>query len=440
MKHSLFINTLYKLVCYCCLVSLAGLANADKQIAQNEDANASKPINTQKTRRTPAITQRVYKKLEGYFKLVEDKKENDAFSYLLELEKLDNLNSYERALILNNLANTYYQIKNYRISIEKFEALIKEDDNPLALELNARFNIAQLYSQLDKPELVIEKIALWRQAGGSPTSTKALLLSSTAYYRLKDFTKSILEINQAIKIEKSQKRQIKKNWYQMKIASHFELKQIPQVISTLKEVLPIYPKKNYWMQLAAAYGEIEDRKNQLATLESIYRHNLFTKEAEYISLASLYLNADLPYKAGQTLAAGFRLGHINSDKIQPLRLLAQSWQLAKEFEQARMILEKAAQLTNKGEFDYRLAQNYFEDEQWEKAILSADAAIKKGDLKRIDLAYILLGIANFNLRKFDQAKVAFNLAAKEALSQKSANQWLQYISAEEKRLSIIEKL
>ena len=196
-----------------------------------------------------------------------------------------------------------------------------------------------------------------------------------------------------------------------------------------------WPKKQWIVQLAGMYGEQGDSDKQLALYEAAYEAGWLTGGQEIVNLAQMLLQADVPYKAAVLLQTGLDKGTIDSTETN-WRLLSQAWQLADEDQKAIPALKKASTLAKNGELDFRLAQSYTNLAQWEECVDSVNAGLKRGGLEHTDQAYLLLGNCLTELKNYDDAREAFQTAArdtKDDRAKKSAEQWLQYIENEQDR-------
>ena len=210
------------------------------------------------------------------------------------------------------------------------------------------------------------------------------------------------------------------------------MEEYQQVVDILEELIKLFPKKQYWMQLASIYGELDNQKKQLAVLELAYLQGFLKTENEILSLASLLLNNDLYVRAGKILSKGLDDGVITST-LEHWRLLAQAWTMAQENEKAIPALTRAAELSPDGKLDVILAQTYMNLNRWDDSIATARRALSKGGLSRPDQAHVMLGQALFELDRFDEARAAFLAAQADQRSRQLAAQWINYIDSEEDR-------
>ncbi len=100
-------------------------------------------------------------------------------------------------------------------------------------------------------------------------------------------------------------------------------------------------------------------------------------------------------------------------------------------------LVKAAQLSGDGELDFRLAQSYANTDNWEGAATSAKSGISKGGLKRPDQANTLLGMALYEMGRFNESIAAFRQAGKDKRSGAVAAQWITHIEKEKERVKAL---
>jgi len=66
-------------------------------------------------------------------------------------------------------------------------------------------------------------------------------------------------------------------------------------------------------------------------------------------------------------------------------------------------------------------------EDWRKARKALESGIEKGNLRDVGSAQLLLGISNYNEKRFRSARTAFLAAAEEEKSASSAIKWLKYV-------------
>jgi len=156
------------------------------------------------------------------------------------------------------------------------------------------------------------------------------------------------------------------------------------------------------------------------------------KEAELVTMAQLYMQHEVPYKAATLLDAEMIRGRVPKD-ARNYRLLSQAWTLAAEDEQAIPALQEAAKLSDDGELNLRLGNAYLNLSQYDKCAPAIREGLSKGGIKSPDNAQISLGMCLYNLQEYRDAITAFREAGKTQRSRRIANQWITVIEADIER-------
>jgi tetratricopeptide (TPR) repeat protein len=409
-------------------LSVTALAAAATIVRAQEHEEQS--LGELQTEEAASMRESTYKELAK----AQDKAEaSDYPAAIRVLDKLkeEELNSYELAQVWNLYAYIYYSQDDYAKAIGAYENLLSQPDVPEALETSTVYTLAQLYFTSEQWQEAIDQLDRWIALGQDPKPQTYELISQ-AYYQLEQYRNALSPAMKAIELTQKEGQTVKENSYLLLRVLHYELGEHDKVASVLHELIKRYPKKQYWMQLVSVYGELSDQRKQLNTLELAYLQGYLKKENEVITLASMLLQDDLPYKAGKVLEKGLDDGVV-TPTYERWRLLAQAWMLAQENEKAIPALIRAAGLSEDGKLDLTLAQVYMNLERWEEAARAAREGIGKGGLDRPDQAQIVLGQVLFNMKAFDEARQAFQAAQLDHRSRKIAAQWLAYIDNEERR-------
>ncbi len=400
----------------------------DSAVAQQQEEAGRKP---QETRRTPALRNKVYERLAQAQVHAEAKEYPQALRILRDLENDSGkraLNSYELANLYNLQAFINYTQENYAAALRSYEKVIAQPDIPLAMEINTRFTVAQLYFVQELWRKGIDALRQWFKVADNP-SAQAYILLGQGYYQIKDYNRSLTNVLKAVNMYKEKGKVPKEPWYSLLRFLYFEKNDLPNTIAILEEMIVHYPKKQYWVQLSHMYSEARQEKNQLAAMEAVYVQDLLDKDREQVTMAYLYLNADVPYKAAKVLDRGIADKSVEASS-KTLEILGNSWRQAQELEKSIPVMEQAAAKSDKGELYVRLGNIYLNNDQYEKAVQAIERGIRRGGVRRIDSANLALGMAAFNNRQYSKARKAFNEAARDKRSRKHAQQWVKYMDNE----------
>ena len=393
-------------------------------------AEEKKP-DTRETRRTPALRNKVYEKLAAAQEAAEAKDLNGAASILDDMISAggkNELNSYELANVYNLYAFIYYSREDYAKALTAYEKVVAQPDIPLAMEINTKYTIAQLYFVQEQWQKGINALLQWFAVTEKPNASAYVLLSQ-GYYQTKDYDKALLNVKKAIDMYQAADKVPKEQWYNLARFLYFEKNDVNNTVATLEELLKYYPKKDYWVQLSHMYGEQKKDNLQLAAMDTAYVQNMLDKGTEQVTMAYLYLNAEVPYKAGTVMAKGLK-----NKSIEPTsknyEIAASAWRQAQELDKAIVDMEQAAAKSDDGELYARLGNIYLDSDMNAKAIVAINKGLSRGGVKRPDNARLVLGMAYFNEKKYDKAREAFKAAGRDERSAKYASQWINYLESE----------
>jgi tetratricopeptide (TPR) repeat protein len=235
-----------------------------------------------------------------------------------------------------------------------------------------------------------------------------------------------------MEVARAREKPIKEDWYGLLNFAYFQQENYAKVRDIQKILLQNWPKKRYWKSLAGAYTELGEDQKLIYAYDAAYTQGMLEKGTEFVTMAQLFLQAEVPYKAAKLLQEKMDEGVVEKTE-KNYRLLSQAWMLAQEDSKAIPALKSAANLASDGEVDARLANSYLNIGEYGECVTSARTAIRKGGLKSPDNIQISLGMCLYNLRRYDDAKTAFRDAAKAPRSQRTSGQWIQVIDAEIER-------
>ena len=221
----------------------------------------------------------------------------------------------------------------------------------------------------------------------------------------------------------------KENWYLLARMIHYEKGDLRRTASVLEVLAGQWPKKDYFVQLAAVYGELKDAQRQLAAMETAYLAGWLGTERELLNMAYLYLGGNMPWKAARVLEKGVEAGQIEAS-AKNLELTGIALRQARENRRAIARLERAAALAGDAEMWARLASLQLDEDASEQAVAAARKALAMGGGRRPDNTQVVLGTALYNLGRYDEARAAFTEAGRDPRSEQVATQWLHFLQTE----------
>ncbi len=395
-----------------------------------------------KTRKTPALRETVFKKLAVVQALTnpEPKEEGgkapppDFKQALVELDKIDTskFNEYELAQVYNYYGFIYYSLEDYPKAIKYYRQVVAQAPNiPVGLEVGTLYTIAQLQFITEDYRAAIATLKQWMEV--SPIiGADAYMLLAQGYYQINEMDEALKNTNIAVDMYESKGKVPKENWYSLQRAIYYDKGNNKKVIEILEKMVRHYPKGTYYKQLAGMYGLAEREKDQTNMMDATYVMGVLQKEKELMNLAYMYMGEEYPYRAAKIIEKGMK------DKIiertsKNLEVLSSAWRLAQEVDKSIPVLAEAAQKSDGGDLYARLAGLYLDNDKYKKALETADKALDKGKIKRPDQLYIVVGMANANLKNYGSCMKSMKEAAKDKRSRKFANNWMNYCEGELKR-------
>jgi len=379
-----------------------------------------------------ALDELTWKQLNSIYEDVGEEKYDAAYDALRKMLGHAGRDDYLQAIINQALAQVEWSRENYDEALTYFEKAVELDALPNEAHFALMYQIAQLYFMNERYSDALDRLNLWFcTAPKEKITAAAYALKASIHAQMKDYRKTLEAIDKAIAMEP----EAKEPWYQLKLASHFELEQYPQAALTLEAMISHWPdKKQYWMQLAQTYFNLKQDDRALAVAALAYRKRLLTSQTDVVYLSNLYAHADVPYKAAAVLQKGIEEGVVASS-AKHWAAAADHWYAAREMERALAAYEKAGSESSGGGIDLRRAYILVDLERWQPAREALDAAIAKGGLDESETgqAYLLRGMAEFNLGNYDEAGEDWGQARRFPRSRDSAQQWINHLQEERKR-------
>ena len=363
----------------------------------------------------------VGKKLMKVQELAEVEDFQAALEVLEPLSKKTRLKKFDRATVYQMMGYMLGAQEKYTEALAAFEVALAVDYLPDSAMQQLKYNLGQLYLGQENYDRAIELFEAWLDGAEQPDA-QAHFMITIAYAGKEDWASALTHARTTVTLSKTPVE----NRLRLLLAVEYQNGNMVETLDVLKQLVTLFPKKDYYMQLAFGYSNIGDEEKALAMLELAYQLDYLDKERELTQLTQRYLYHSLPWPASQVMAKGIEDGTVENT-ADNLELYANSLLHAREYTSAIVPLSEAAELSTDGDLYVRLAQVHLEVEDWRKARTALQSAIEKGGLRDVGSAQLLLGISNYNEDRFLSAQTAFQAAAEEEKSANSANKWLKYV-------------
>lgn len=450
-------------------VNAQGLMKAQENAYDNETERQRR--DKQKTRTAQAVTKKVYDRIIKAQEAVDLEDYPEALRILNNLYSTKKLTDYEQQNVLNYLGFVYYsmddmtnamnayermltiptleeQIKkttvytlaqlntmqeNYSKAIRLTEEFFRLETNPAA---DPYIFYAQILYQMDRYSDMIEPVETAmeiyvRRQTARRLATKVQaekVFNEASEEEIAEARSALAEANKSYNITPVPKE----DWYVLLNFAYFQQEDFIKVRDIQKTLLVHWPKKQYWFSLAGAYTELGEDENLIYAYDAAHTQKLLEKESELVTMAQLYMQAEVPYKAAKLLDKEIKANRVEKSE-KNYRLMSQAWTLAAEDEEAIPALKQAARLSEEGELDLRLGNAYLNIGEHDECAKAITNGIKKGGIKSPDNAQISLGMCLYNLKEYKNAISAFKKASKTRRSRRVSNQWIRVIESDIER-------
>ncbi len=332
------------------------------------------------------------------------------------------MNCYEEGAALRLSAAVKVETKNYSGAVSDLQTALDRGYIPASERASTYYNMSQLYMQGENIAKALEYMNKWIQAGGQPDRNQK--------WQLAVLNHKIDNNREAIKWAEQVFRQdgpnAKREVYDFLIYLYDKTGQLAKKAELLETLLQRNPgERKLWDAIAGDYFRGGNDRRAFEVQKAMYLAGLLKSEDEIMRVVNFYNQFDVPFQAAKLLEKEMNAGRIEKD-YEKLELLANLYQVAREFEKAIPVIEEAARMRNSGEMYERLGRSYAELKQWEKTEESMTQALNAGGLKDRGTAWTLIGQSRYERGMRDEAKEAFRKA-----NSRAGRGWLQFMASEE---------
>jgi len=367
------------------------------------------------------VSKPVYQQLKKADSLIVKKSYSKA-EKVLQQQLKRKVSRYEKAVLLRSLSSVYGAQKNYPYAIKQLKKALAIKSLPYGATQKAQLILGQFYLNNKQHDKAFALLEPWFKRNPNPKPKTAMLLANL-FSQHQQYDKAIALVKKATAATANPP----KAWTQLQLALGYKTKDYRAAISVLEKQLKKEPdNKAHWQQLSAAYHNAEDYSHAANIQQLAYQREFLTTEAELLELAQLFLYAQTPYKAAEFLLQQFEKKSL-SKSSQTLELLGNSWLKAKEYVFAQKALESALEINKKASVYEKLAQIYSHQQNWQQAIEAFNKTSELGVFEDQGLSQLLLGITYYHLKHISEAELAFEIAILTKETEKSAQQWLNYL-------------
>ncbi|MEO1189099.1 MAG: hypothetical protein AAFW60_08495 [Pseudomonadota bacterium] len=332
------------------------------------------------------------------------------------------LNCYEEGAALRLGAAIKIQTDDLDGAVADLLTAIDRGYIPEAELKTTYYNISQIYLSGDDKVKALEYFNLWMEKGGVPDRNQSWTLA-VLYQQMDRFPESL---NWAERVLEADGPGADRSVYDFLIFLYDKTGNFAKKAELLELLLARDPSdRRLWDAIAGDYFRGGEDRKAFEVQKAMYLGGLLQTEDELMRIVNFYNSFDVPYAAAKILEKEMNAGRI-SRSYQRLELLANLYQVAREFDRAIPVIEQAAQMAPDGKMYERLGRSYSELQQWEEAEEALINAIDKGGLANAGLAWVLVGQSRYERDDRAGARAAFRNA-----NNRGGRGWLDFMTAED---------
>lgn len=332
------------------------------------------------------------------------------------------LNCYEEGAALRLGAAIKIQTNDLEGAVADLLLAIDRGYIPTTELKNTYYNISQIYLSADNKEKALEYFGKWMQQGGVPDRNQSWTLA-VLYQQMDRFSDAL---PWAEKVLAADGANADRSVYDFLIFLYDKTGDFAKKAELLELLLARDPSdRRLWDAIAGDYFRGGQDRKAFEVQKAMYLGGILQTEDELMRIVNFYNSFDVPYAAAKILEKEMNAGRISAN-YQRLELLANLYQVAREFDKAIPVIERAAQMAPDGKMYERLGRSYSELQDWGKAEDALIQAINKGGLSDTGLAWVLVGQSRYERDNRSGAREAFRNA-----NNRGGRGWIDFMAAED---------
>ena len=364
-----------------------------------------------------------YTRLFRAHELLDDDSPEEALE-LMDRIRPARIGKYEAAQLYQTYGFVYSQLGREDEALDAFQKCLELDALPTHQQQGIVYSVAGFHAGNERFEESNNALMRWFRYEPDPIAEAYIFMGANFAQRemMSEALPYVVRANQLAE-------QPSENWRELQLAIHVRLGQLTDAIKLLKDNIGIWPGKvrNY-VVLSGLYSETKQDEDALAALLIPWQRGVLVAEADILNLVRLNLFLENPARAGTILSEALESGHVEENP-ENLRLLLNSWTMARETDRAVDAIDKLARLADDGDVFHRKALLLNETGEWAGVVESCRLAIEKGGLEEPGEVWLLQGVALAELGRFDQAIAAFENAKRSGGDnvRRNASTWIGYV-------------
>lgn len=332
------------------------------------------------------------------------------------------LNCYEEGAALRLGAAIKIQTNDLEGAVQDLLTAINRGYIPEAELKTTYYNISQIYLSADNKDKALEYFDKWMAQGGVPDRNQSWTLA-VLYQQADRFDEAL---PWAEKVFGFDGPNADRSVYDFLIFLYDKTGDFAKKAELLETLLARNPEdRRLWDAISGDYFRAGEDRKAFEVQKAMYLGGILQTEDELMRVVNFYNSFDVPYAAAKILEKEMNAGRISAN-YQRLELLANLYQVAREFERAIPVIERAAEMAPDGKMYERLGRSYSELQDWARAEEALVNGINKGGLADAGLAWVLVGQSRYEREDRSGAREAFRNA-----NNRGGRGWIDFMAAED---------
>ena len=220
-----------------------------------------------------------------------------------------------------------------------------------------------------------------------------LLIMSQIYYQEKDCKNSGVWSDKAIAAFKTAGEAPKEVLFQLKLQCASNANDMGAMKAALYDLVRLTNKRSYWNNLIRLERLDErDDHNTLMLYRVMFDTQSMNADTDYIEMAQLLGDADLPGEAEVVLEKALSSGVVKEEHRERITRLLNALQTRADADVKGLpAFDAEASKNPAGQLDMKLAEVYFGAGDFQAAVTALRRGFDKGQLRQLDEGYVSLG-------------------------------------------------
>jgi hypothetical protein len=340
--------------------------------------------------REPVISRVIAKEMSAARKAMQAGQWPEALRNLEAAELIAPLSAYDTKTIEDFRGFSYVRLNNLRAAQKAYEAALstgayKEEELVRIFRL-----LFQLAATNQQPAKAIEYGEKAHDVGALKSND--FLIMSQVYYQQRDCKNSAVWGDKAITSFREEGVAPKEVLYQLKLQCASDANDTAAMIAALSDLVRLTNKTSYWNNLIRLERQDErDDRNLLMIYRVMYDTNSMQADTDYIEMAQLLGDAALPGEAKMVLERAMSSGIIKDDHKERIDRLWNAMQMRADADKKGLPALDAEAIRNPaGQLAVKLGEVYFGAGDYQSASTAITRGLAKGQITRLDEAYVYL--------------------------------------------------